>query len=506
MTLTRSFAAFLTLLALLVSGCTPVRNPVTGQVQYTAMTPEQEAAAGRQEHPKVLAQFGGAYRDPGLQAYVDRIGHSLAAVSQTPELNFTFTVLDSDEVNAFALPGGYVYVTRGLIALTDNEAELAGVIGHEIGHVAARHPAQRYDRQLQGQIGATVAQVGGAILGGLFGGEAGSQLGGSVGGQLGSLGATAYVQGYSREQEYQADELGVDYLGQAGYDPQAMASFLSTLQGSDALRAQMSGQAASQGAPSWLASHPRTVDRVERAISAAGEQGSGGALDQGRFLREIDGIVFGDSPSQGYVRGRTFIHPELGIRFEAPNGFKLRNTTQAVIGTDGRGRTMVFDATQTEAGNNAARYLQSEWVQGQRIGNVERLDLGDRTAAAAVTTATVNNQRAEVLLVAVPGSGRTMYRFAFFDTGGLSQGDIGEFEATVRSFGPLTAADRSLARPLRIDVVNTRPGDTIDSLAARMDVDRFKREWFVLLNELDRQPLRPGQPVKLIVREGGSGV
>jgi predicted Zn-dependent protease len=384
----------------------------------------------------------------------------------------------------------------------DSEAELAGVLGHEVGHVTARHTAQRYDRQLQGQIGATVAQVGGAILGGILGGQAGSDLGGSLGGQLGSVGATAYVQGYSREQELQADELGVRYLGLDGYDPQAMATFLKTLNASDELRQRMAG-GQTGATPSWLASHPRTVDRVERAIAAAGQAQKGGELDRDRYLEAIDGLVFGDSPAQGFVRGRSFIHPELGIRFDAPAGFKLRNTPQAVTGSDNAGRYLLFDAGQGQS-TDAATYLQREWVSGQRLSNIQGAVVNGRQAAIGFGQVGFRNQRAAAMFVAVPGGSRTFYRFIFFDTGRLDSSDVATFETSLQSFGSLAPNEVALARPLRIAVVEVRPGDTVDGMAARMDVAENRRVWFVLLKDLGSRALTPGEKVKLVVREGSA--
>jgi predicted Zn-dependent protease len=234
----------LAVLSVGLAACTPVRNPATGELQYTSLSQEEEKQLGRAEHPKALAQFGGAYENVKLGAYVDRVGGRVKNASELKGETFTFTVLDSDIVNAFALPGGYVYVTRDLIALTKDEAELAGVLGHEIGHVMARHTAQRYDRAKVGQGLGLAGQVAGLLLGGYLGGAEGARMGGDLGGQAASLGAEAYVQGYSREQEFQADELGIRYLAAAGYDPTAMAGFLATLEADDACRQQLAGQGA----------------------------------------------------------------------------------------------------------------------------------------------------------------------------------------------------------------------------------------------------------------------
>ena len=257
-----------------------------------------------------------------------------ASGSRTPPSSatepFTFTLLDSDVVNAFALPGGYVYVTRGLVALANNEAELAGVLGHEVGHVTARHSAQRYDQAQLGQVGALAAQLGGMLLGGYLGGAQGAQLGGQYLGQAGSLGAQAWVQGYSREQEFEADQLGIRYLGAAGYDPAAMASFLATLQADDAYR-----QRTQDGGDGRGELPRRLVPQPSAHARARGPRGRGHQLprcrvpeatDRDALLDAIDGMIWGEDPAQGVVRGRSFQHPDLRIAFEAPPGFRLQNS------------------------------------------------------------------------------------------------------------------------------------------------------------------------------------
>ncbi len=215
--------ALLTLLAL--AGCTV--NPATGESSFTAfMSPAEEQRAGAEEHPKILKEFGGAYGDRAIGAYIDSIGQALARMSDLPNQRFTFTVLDNDVVNAFALPGGYVYVTRGLLALAGSEAELAGVIAHEIGHVTARHAAQRYSQSI-------VAGLGAALLGAVAGRGAAD---------IAQLGSALYLSAYSREQEFEADILGVRYLARAGYDTGAMAGFLGKLQAHSALQARITGR------------------------------------------------------------------------------------------------------------------------------------------------------------------------------------------------------------------------------------------------------------------------
>ena len=205
----------------LAPACSRVENPATGRSEYTTLSAEQERELGAQEHPRILQQFGGAYSDEELQAYVQAVGNRVAANSDQPDAEFTFTLLDSEVPNAFALPGSYVYITRGLLALAETEAEMAGVLGHEIGHVTARHTAQRQTQATGAGVLATLATIAAAVLGGEVAGQLAQQATG--------VGAQAYLASYSRDQEFQADDLGVGYMTAAGYDPEAMATFLEKL-------------------------------------------------------------------------------------------------------------------------------------------------------------------------------------------------------------------------------------------------------------------------------------
>jgi predicted Zn-dependent protease len=484
----RALVALALALTLATGACTPVRNPATGELQYTAIGPQEEARLGREEHPKVLAEYGGAYADPALQAYVTRIGQRLARESELPDLQFTFTVIDSPIVNAFALPGGYVYVSRGLLALAENESELAGVLAHEIGHITARHTAQRVTQAQYGQLGALGAQILGAVLLG----DAGAQLGQ----QLGTLGAAAWVQGYSREQELEADQLGIRYMTRAGYDAEGMASLLAALQADEALRKKLRGGDAGAAVPSWLASHPRTADRIERA---AVEAGRGGEVGRDVYLRAIDGMVYGDSPAQGFVRGRSFEHPEMRLRFTAPAGFELSNTPTAVIGRDGRSRVLLFDVTRASRGQDAATYLERDWVR-QRVQGLQRIDLPAGEGAVGFGSVRFRDRPAEAAFGVVPGEGGTMYRFIMLDQRRLERSDVADFEGVLRSVERLSAAEAAAIRPLRIQIVAVGPGDSVDSLAARMQVERLPRETFLTINALDRRPLRQGELVKIVRR------
>ncbi len=479
----------------LTSACTEVVNPATGKTEFTAMSPEQEKAVGKEQHPKILQQFGGVYGDAELRAYISEIGNRLKATSELPDETFTFTLLNSDVINAFALPGGYVYISRGLLALAENEAEVAGVMAHEIGHVTARHSAQRYSRGVLAQGGVTL----GTVLAGVLGG---GNLAKTVQ-QIGGTGAQAYLAGYSRDQEFQADGLGVRYLSRAGYDSTAMATFLEKLGAHSRLARKLAGKEdAPDPATSMFATHPRTPDRVRRAAEQAADSAAGGRVNRDDYLRRIDGLIYGDDPAQGFIRGRKFIHPKLRISFEAPADFRLQNTPRAVLGGNKSGHLMKFDSGKIRSAN-MRDYISREWAKELKIQNLSAInsfELNGLPAVGASTSAkTKDGKRADVGLAAIRVGPETVYRFMFLSPGGASNAIARAAKETVESFRQLTPEEAARYKPKRIKVVRVGPGDDRASLARQMAVDALPEEQFSVLNGLgpDEQP-QPGSLVKLI--------
>ncbi|MEM7045757.1 MAG: M48 family metalloprotease [Pseudomonadota bacterium] len=480
----------------LTSACTQVVNPATGQTELTAMSPEQEKAVGKEQHPKILQQFGGEYDDPDLKAYVDEIGDRLKVVSELPDLDFTFTLLNSDVVNAFALPGGYVYISRGLMALAENEAEVAGVVAHEIGHVTARHSAQRYSRGVLAQGGVFAATIGAAILGG-------GNLAKTVQ-EIGGTGAQAYLAGYSREQEFQSDELGVRYLTRAGYDPIAMSTFLEKLGEQSALSRKLAGKEdGPDPSTSMFATHPRTPDRVRRAAeNAAKTEAAAGRVGRDEYLQRIDGMVYGDDPAQGFVRGRAFIHPELRFAFEAAEGFRLQNSPRAVVGQDQAGNGLRFDAAKMQS-SNLRDYMAREWAKElkiQSLNQISRLEVDGLPAVSAGTSGkTKDGKTVDVGLAAIQVEPGSVYRFLFISPGGASSAEARAAKDTVESFRVLSEAEAARYKPKRIKVVRAGAGDSTATFARQMDVDNLPEEQFEVLNGLDadEQP-SSGELVKLI--------
>jgi predicted Zn-dependent protease len=456
-------------------------------------TVEDDIRIGREAHPQILQQYGGTVGDPAVERYVQALGTRLKNVSELSEIDFTFTVLDSEIVNAFALPGGYVYVTRGLMALAEDEAELAGVIGHEIGHVTARHGAAR---QTTGTL-AGGALVLGTIAAGVLGGEGAARAVDMLGRPL----AQGAVMTYSRGQEYEADRLGVRYLSRAGYDPTAMATFLEALQTSAELQAQLAGDSARAQRnllEGFFASHPDSPDRVARALTEAqGEPGT--RRDRAPLLAALDGMVWGQSPEQGFVDGQHFAHPVLRFAFEYPRGYQLINQPQAVIGR-GDNRFLVFDMGRTEQAMGPDRYLQRVWLEQANIRDVQTFRTANGLdAAIGFAQVQLSGRPAQGGFVAIQGPDGTFYRFAVLG-GQVGQTERNHLRSAADSFRLLSAAEAAELRPKRIRLVTVQPGDTIDGFARRMAVDRLPREHFVTLNGLDRgRELTPGEQVKIIV-------
>jgi len=474
-----------------VSACST--NPATGEQSFTGfMSKEEEQKVGAEEHPKVTAQFGGVYDDDDIGAYVAELGARLVRVTETPDAKFTFTVLDSDVINAFALPGGYVYISRGLIALAENEAELVSVIGHEIGHVTARHTAQRYSQAVATNIGLSIIGVIGAIAG--VPGEAN---------QLLSVGATAVLQGYSRDQELQADELGVRYMSRLNYDPEASRTFFEKMAGNDQLRSKMTGRPTGEESYNFASSHPRTSDRIQQAINLAAEtQVAEPLLNRDRFLSEIDGMIFGDSPEQGIRRGRTFSHAGLSISFTVPPGYNLQNSPEAVVAESPDGGRVIFDMASSTAARSTTSlrsYLINEWGKNLGLVGVEEITVNGMEAMTGRTRGRTSAGEREIRLVAIRGATDQIFRLAFITPPERLDTVQEELQRTTYSFRRLSAAEIAELRPLRIRTRTVRSSDTVNSLESDMAVEQYKADWFTLLNQTAlNDALQTGERVKLV--------
>ena len=469
-------------------------NPATGRQSFTGfMSPAEEIRVGAEEHPKMVQQFGGVYNDQALSTYVRNLGMMLAKKSELPDLPWTFTVLNDTMVNAFALPGGYVYVTRGLLALASDEAELAGVLSHEIGHVTARHSAQRYSSTVAATIGVQVL--------GVLSQAAGL---GSAGGEIASLGANLALKSYSREQELESDMLGVRYMIREGYDPAALKTFFEKLRAHQAIEVKMAGGDAGQvDQANLLATHPRTADRIQQAINLA-DKNSGVPVrrEADRYLGHIDGMVFGDDPEQGIVRGNAFIHPTLGFRFEVPEGFKLHNKPDLVIATDDSGAIIKFAGADTQAVREIGgmeHFLQRKWGDGMAMEGVEWLNINGMKAVTGSKKAFNGKTTIEVRRILIEQDANTYWRFQFEippqQTARLNE----PLRRTTYSLRAPTQAEIKAAQPYRIRIITAGKGVQVADLIASMAISDMKSEWFEAMNGLRAgDAVKPGQKVKVV--------
>ena len=447
----------------------------------------QEKQLAEEEHPKVVAQFGGEYKTPALEHYFGGLVANLGRVSNRPDIAYRVTILNSPVPNAFALPAGYVYVTRGLLAIANSEAEISGVLGHEIGHITARHVAQRYSRAImaEGLLGILGAITQGTSYAGIT--------------TLAQPLAQVVLQSYSREQENEADLYGVTYMSRAGYDPYAMASFLSALGADIKLEAEIAGQP-NPDRFDLLATHPRTADRVIKTIEEAKVASvSQPVVERRRYLETIDGILYGDDPEQGFVRGRVFAHPKIGFRFEVPEGFTLLNGAEQVI-APGPGRSLIrFDQAKLDADPSPERYLREGWLEGRPVQNFESLRVNGYPAATGTARLNGDDGQLDLRLVAIKVGPRTIYRFLFVTASELTPRYGEAFRRTIESFRSLSEVERGQLKPYRIRVVTARPGDTVDSLAAQLPYADHRVERLRVLNGLKMdQAVEPGRPVKLV--------
>jgi predicted Zn-dependent protease len=476
-------------------GCSTATSPATGRTFSTPISEQQEAGLGRQEHPKILQEFGGQYAEkPDLTTYVDSVGQFIVATSERKDVKYTFTVLNTPDVNAFAVPGGYIYTTRGLLALANNEAELASVLGHEAGHITARHTAERAGQAQQTQFGV----LGATLLGAILGGQTGAELAGGVASQYGQV----RLAGYSQEQEFEADSLGVRYMKRATYDPQAAASFLSALRAQTQLEAKLAGKDPNLvDDQNMMASHPRTADRVQRAIQEAGGPQPGAMTERDIYLQKIDGIMFGDDPSQGVIAGAKFVHPPLRFAFEVPSGYKLVNLPDvvAIKGPKGTLGNLTLASPQPSGSLTAA--LQNYDPKGNIVfDNIENLTINGMEAATGLTRVNTKSGNANYRAVLVRHPSGKVYEFVFLSLTDLGARYDSDFQKIATSFRQIDASEAAqYNKPQRIRIVTVKSSDTVQSLSSRMVVADDKEGWFRVLNGLNEgQQVQPGQKVKIV--------
>ncbi len=424
-----------------------------------------QSSAIDREHERILASYGGVYDDPRLEALIGKTVDRLVAASDRPDQGYKVTILNSGAVNAFALPTGQLYVTRGLIALASDTSELSSVLSHEMAHVLAKHAALRDDQVRQAAVVTRVV----------------TDMSSDPDLTALALAKTKLtLASFSRAQEFEADGIGVGIAARAHFDPYGAARFLTSMERNAELKA--GNMTIDPRAQDFLSSHPATPERVQNAQSIARQYVSPDSDERDResYLSAIDNIVYGEDPSEGFVRGRRFLHPKLGFTFVAPENFTLDNTAQAVIGVrEGGAQAMRFDVVRVPAEQSLGDYLNSGWMENIDKASTEDVVINGFPAASA----NASNEQWQFRVYALR-FGSDVYRFIFAARQKTTESDRNARE-TVSSFRRLTLEEIQDARPLRIKVITVQPGDTVESLSHRMaGVDR-PMERFRILNGLD---------------------
>lgn len=469
-------------LVMLASACAAV---LAGPAATQGMNPGNPPVP--REHAAAVETYGGLYTGPA-SAYVAEVGGRVAqAAGQGGRCGFH--VVNSDVVNAFTSPPGcHVYITRGLLALLSSEDELAAVLGHEVGHVTANHAGKRQQRS-------TLTTLGALVLGAVTKSSDLAQLASGFG-QLNVL-------SYSRAQELQSDQLAVRYLTGGGYSPYALADVITALQGQEQLKTRISGRE-EKTAPAWAQTHPLHGDRITRALQHARATGRPpGPERDAEYLARIDGLIFGDDPRQGFVEGRRFVHPDLGIAFEAPAGFTLTNGSRAVKMESAGGLQGIFSSAPLRGDLERYAYDALRSAAGQtqvQVGRPERTRINGMEAVILPAQAAAQRGVVELTVAAYAAGPDTGYHFVTLAPAGGSRA----FDPLIGSFRRLSREEARAARPRVIEVVSVRPGDTVRTLAARMAVEAAPEAHFRLLNGLaDGQEVRPGQRVKIVAYDRG---
>jgi predicted Zn-dependent protease len=471
------FIAFI-LIATLISSC--ARNPVTGKKEFMLMSESQEAALGAQSDPAIIAQYG-LYDDQKLQNFINEKGKSMGAISHRPDIAYSFRLLDSPVVNAFAVPGGYVYFTRGIMAHFNNEAEFMGVLGHEIGHITARHSAKQQTQQMLAQVG---------FMAGVVASEKFREFANEASQGLGLL----FLK-FGRDHESQSDELGVEYSTAVGYDSHEMADFFNTLK-----RLQdQSGQAI----PSFLSTHPDPGDRFNRVhqLSDAAQQNVNPAtlkVNKREYLQMIDGLIYGEDPRQGYTEDNVFYHPELLFKFPYPQGWTLYNSPSQVQIAPSDGKALMIFTLSGEASLDAASQAA---VQQHNLTVVEsaRTQVNGFPAIAMVADQVPTQEQQQAgqtastrLLSYFIQSGNMIYIFHGISSLADFNSYSNYFKRTMTNFSKLTDQSKINVKPTRLDVKQvTRSGTLQQALqalgAANQDLDELSIINGMLLTEQVQQ-------------------
>ncbi|MCK5296844.1 MAG: M48 family metalloprotease [Alphaproteobacteria bacterium] len=490
MSLNRRFfikSAFASTVLPVFTGCSI--NPATDRASFTAFySIKDEIELGKEEHPKILQNFGGIYNDTKLQSYVDSIGKSLVGHTEFLEYPYSFTILNTPIVNALALPAGRVYITRGLLTLANNEAEMAGVLGHELGHVNARHITERLSQGKLTKYGLmAIGLIGGAKVAPYM--------------DVAQFGMAAYLKAFSRKQEFEADKLGVRYMSKAGYDSKAMVSFLETLKEHSALQARMMGlPAGSIDKFDFMSTHPRTVKRVEAAIKASGEHSSSSCvLARNEYLKRINHMAFGQSRGEGTIKDKKFIHSAMRFEFTVPAGFTIHNEADKVSAVHDNGSAIIFDVSERTKSYDVTSYLRKEWLENKPISHIEDYHIDGFDSSSAMSKGEMNNKKVDIRFFAIDGGEQTVFRFTQITPEHKTMAMAESLKASARSFRRISAEEAAKVKPARLYIRKTNYSDSIANLSKSLPFKDFNEDFFRVLNNMKPdERLEIGKTIKII--------
>jgi len=484
--LSAPFAAkpFVLLAALVLTSCSSleVQGVKPSPADIPAAAPKTLGVeAANAEHRRMVALFGGEYHDARVERYLNDVLVKLANAADRPGEPYKVTILNSPVVNAFALPPNNLYVTRGLLALANDASEAAAVMAHEIAHITARHAMQRAEQEKRAAVISQAASV-------IQSRQKGEEVEAS---------AKQSFASFSRQQELEADEIGIKNIARAGYDPYGATRFLVSLGRFSSFRAALIGQSSSDK-PDLLATHPSTPERVAQATLVARQIGAPGigTTDRAAYLSAINGLIFGDDPAEGSIRGRHFIHPRLGFAFIAPEGFVLENSAQAVLGVKAGGSEAVrLDSVHLPASTTLESYIASGWVDGLIESSIATTEVNTMKAA----TATARAGEWNFLLAVIRFDSNEVYRL-IFAVRMLNDDEETTFQTLLRSFRRIAPEEASTVKALHLSIVTAKDGDTAEGLAARMVVPDRPLDYFLLLNGLERgASLQTGENYKIVI-------
>lgn len=479
------FTALLVFFAL-IEGCAV--NPVTGKSDFVTMSEAQEISLGKRYHPQIIEQYG-VYENPPLQSYVQHIGEQLSVISHRKELIYRFTLLDSPVVNAFALPGGYIYITRGIMAYMNSEAELAGVLGHEIGHVTARHSVRQH-------ASSTAANIFGMVVAVKTGSRAASDLAQLFGGAL--------VRGYGREHELESDRLGAEYLARVGYDPESMLGVIGLLKNQEefeAKRAKEEGREP-QTYHGVFATHPDNDQRLQEVIRAARNLGNIAGKNTGRetYLKKIDGMIFGESEKHGVSRHGFFYHPVLGFTFTLPQNWRIDNLPdRLIISRYSNDAFMQLTVDDLNKHISAETYFKERLNLAKLPQNGETLTINGLQAYTAIAEQNTAIGKRNMRFVVIFLENRA-YLFSGFSKNNaeFSQMDP-QFLATAKTFHPITEDEKKHAQPYRITITIADGKTRYSELAKHSPLPNYAEARLRLLNgHYPKGEPEPGQLIKII--------